>query len=114
MLLMLIIMALPLLGLVVFWWLPLPAAIAVYVAALIVSGLYDWFMIRAMHVPPFHDVHRLIGASGTVLSWRGRQGRIRCEGEIWRARCEPEVEPKPGQPVEVVNAEDGWLEVKIV
>jgi membrane protein implicated in regulation of membrane protease activity len=113
MLLMLIIMALPLLGLVVFWWLPLPTAIIVYVAALIVSGVYDWFMIKAMHVPPFHDVHRLIGTTGAVLSWHGQKGRIRCAGEIWRACCKPGVEPQIGQVVEVVNAEDGWLEVKI-
>jgi membrane-bound serine protease (ClpP class) len=43
----------------------------------------------------------LIGATGETLSWQGDEGRIRVEGEIWRARADT---PLPsGSRVKVVG-----------
>jgi membrane-bound serine protease (ClpP class) len=45
----------------------------------------------------------LVGTEGEALSWEGAQGRVRVNGEIWRARAT--VPPKPGTPIKVVGRE---------
>jgi membrane-bound serine protease (ClpP class) len=46
----------------------------------------------------------LIGAQGETVTWEGEEGRVRVEGEIWRARTAPPGTPlKAGTPVKVIK-----------
>jgi membrane-bound serine protease (ClpP class) len=43
----------------------------------------------------------LLGAEAQAISWNGQEGRIRIEGEVWRARAKASLQP--GARVKVVG-----------
>ena len=45
----------------------------------------------------------LLGAEAQTISWDGQEGRIRVEGEVWRARAKASLQP--GARVKVVGRE---------
>jgi membrane protein implicated in regulation of membrane protease activity len=86
MLLMMIIMSLPLLGIGLFFVLPLAAALPAYLAVVGFSGIYQWLMMRAMHLPARTGTEGMMGSKAVVLNWEGTRGQVICEGEIWQPK----------------------------
>ncbi len=58
---------------------------AVGSAALLLGALAA--LVRARWRPVVTGGEALIGAEGEAVSWDGEEGRVRVEGEIWRARA---------------------------
>jgi membrane-bound ClpP family serine protease len=82
---MMLVMSSPLLGLVLFFVLPLWTAMPIYVVLLAISGSCHWLMMRSMRLPAQMGREAMIGAVAVVLNWKGDAGQIRWNGEIWRA-----------------------------
>ena len=54
-------------------------------AALILLALAT--LLRSRKRPVVTGSEALIGAEGEAVSWDGDEGRVRVQGEIWRARA---------------------------
>jgi len=80
-----VILALPVIGLAVFWIWPLSIALPVYLVILSISGLFYFAILKAMHRPVVTGRAGLIGRPVDVLDVSGRSGHVRLLGEIWRA-----------------------------
>ncbi len=104
---MMLLMALPLLGIVLFFVLPPGLAIPLYVLGLILSGITHWAMMRSMRAPVQTGRQGMIGSRGRVLSWQQAGGVVSCHGEVWRARCVTDAPLVPGVEVEVLQLQQG-------
>jgi membrane protein implicated in regulation of membrane protease activity len=96
---MMLIMALPVLGLGLFFVLPLTAAVPLYLVLLSVSGAYHWLMMRALRLPPQVGPEKMIGSVVTVRKWKGNAGQVIWESEIWRAETAGGTVPASGDKV---------------
>jgi membrane protein implicated in regulation of membrane protease activity len=82
---MMFIMILPVLGLALFFVLPLAAALPLYLVLLAISGAYHWLMMCAMRLPFQAGPEKMIGSIASVRNWKGNAGQVLWEGQIWRA-----------------------------
>jgi membrane protein implicated in regulation of membrane protease activity len=84
-----LIIMLPIVGIIVFFLLPLSAAIPVYLVILLASGLAYWSVARAMRRRPKTGREGLIGATARVISHVQPGGNarylVRTQGELWGA-----------------------------
>jgi membrane protein implicated in regulation of membrane protease activity len=85
MILMAIIMALPLLGLVLFRLYPWQVALLPYAMLVVASAMFDVLMMRGMRLPVSTGREGMIGSTAAVLNWHGGTGQVSWKGEIWRA-----------------------------
>jgi membrane-bound serine protease (ClpP class) len=58
-------------------------------------------LLRSRHRPVVTGSEALIGADGEAVFWQDREGRVRVNGEIWRARADAPL--AAGTPVRVVG-----------
>lgn len=111
MLAMMVMMAFPLLGIALFFVLPWPSAVPLYLAGVLLSLLLHRAMARSMKLPVRMGRGSLIGQGAEVLSWDGYEGRVRCRGESWHAWARDPPDLRPGERVKVVDLEGVTLEV---
>lgn len=108
-----LILLLPLIGLVVFWLLPLSSAIPVYLAILLASAGMYWAILRAIKKTPTTGASGLKGATGRVVSKlkpsEESQYLVEADGELWSASS-PEM-LQPGDEVRIVDVKGIRLEV---
>lgn len=106
------ILLLPIVGLIVFWLLPLNVAIPVYVAILLVSAGMYWAILRAIKKTPTTGAVGLKGATGRVVSRlkpsEESQYLVEADGE-WSASSPDTLQP--GDEVRIVDVKGIRLEV---
>jgi membrane protein implicated in regulation of membrane protease activity len=82
-----ILLLLPIIGIVVFWLLPLPLAILAYIVILIISALLYWVIARAMKKRSRNGMEGLVGYEAMVVSELGPHDEarymVRVRGELW-------------------------------
>ena len=91
-----LILLLPLAALPLFWVLPLPAAIVLYLFCLVLTGFAWWFITRSLRRPVVTGAQGLIGEAGEVVSLKagvGRECLVKANGELWSARCDAGLQP---------------------
>lgn len=75
------------------FWLPAPWGVVVVIGAAAVElaevGLWVWWSRRRR---PVVGAEALPGRSGTVVAARAPVGRVRIDGELWRARSDAPLE----------------------
>lgn len=103
---------LPILGLVVFWILPLPVAAPIYILILGVSAWRYRSIVRLMRRPVAAGPETLIGQVGRVVSLSDTSVRVQVNGELWIARSISALEE--GNSVTVVGVEGLTLLVAAV
>jgi membrane-bound serine protease (ClpP class) len=81
--------------------LPVLAAAAVASAAFFILVLA--VLLRSRRRAVVTGAEALLGAEGETLSWQGAEGRVRLQGEVWRARAKGPLEP--GMRVKVIARE---------
>ncbi len=108
---MMIMMAFPFLGIALFFLLPWPSALPLYLGGVVVSVFLHRAMARSMKLPVRMGRSSLIGQEAEVLSWDHSEGRVRCRGESWHARARDPQSFEPGERVEVVELLGATLEV---
>jgi membrane protein implicated in regulation of membrane protease activity len=109
-----LIIMLPIVGVIVFWLLPLHVAVPIYLIILLVSGLVYWSLARAMRRRPKTGQEGLIGATGKVVSRHqpgvGAQYVVRTQGELWDANSPDTL--KAGEMVTITGIDRLTLLVK--
>jgi len=108
-----ILLLLPVIGIVVFWLLPLPLAIVAYTLILLLSGVLYWVIARAMRKSSKYDMESLVGTEARVVS-KSRpedeaQYMVRVRGELWRANSSDSLER--GDTVKVLSVSGLTLQV---
>lgn len=91
-----LILLLPLAALPLFWVLPLPLALPLYIFCVVVAGLAWWFITRSLKRRVVTGAPGLIGTVGEVISpgnGAGRDCLVRAAGELWSARCDTGLHP---------------------
>ena len=101
----LILLLLPLIGIVVFWLLPLPAAILTYLVILLLSGSMYWVIIRAMKKRSEYGIEGMIGTEARVVSKLQPQDEaqymVKVRGELWSANSLDDL--KPGEKIKILS-----------
>ncbi len=86
-----LILLMPVLGLLLFWLLPLSYALPSYVFIVLISAFLYWLITRAMRKPIQDGFQSLIGTEAEVVSKQASDGstkylvRSQGEGELWSA-----------------------------
>ena len=110
----LILLLLPLIGIIVFWLLPLPWNVVAYLIILLISGLLYWVIARAMRKVPEAGLEELVGAEAIVASKLSPHDEarymVRVQGELWSADSEDELEP--GEKVKILSVDGLVLTVE--
>jgi membrane protein implicated in regulation of membrane protease activity len=93
-----IILAMPLISLVLFYYLPFKTAIAIYLPVLFLSLLIYYKIKKAMEAVPKGGMDEMMGKEGVIIESLTPDGRIRVKDEIWNARStEPMMEGERGR-----------------
>jgi len=82
------------------------SSVVVIVATLLAAGFFILtlsMLMRSRHRPVITGKEALLGATGEVVSWQGQEGRVRANGEIWRARASRPLQP--GMPVKIIDCD---------
>jgi membrane-bound serine protease (ClpP class) len=89
-------------------------SLPVLVAAAIVTGgffiIVLAMLLRSRRRPIVTGNEGLLGAEGEAVAWQGEEGRVRVNGEIWRARASRPLEP--GNRVKVTERQGLMLTVE--
>jgi membrane-bound serine protease (ClpP class) len=100
----------PLAGLPLFVFLPLPTALALYLPLTILSLAVAVPTLRALYGPPTTGPEAMRGQEAVVVTAEGRSGLLSCDGELWRYTAPEPL--APGDRVTVVAVEDLTLVVR--
>jgi len=105
-----LILAMPLLGLVVFWFWPLSIAGPAYAGIVALSAWLYLLIIKAMRRPVVSGKESLMHSRGTVLGRDGKLFRVRANSEIWNAASADRL--SVGESVEVIGIDGLILNVR--
>lgn len=105
MLLMMLIIAFPLIGIILFFVLPLKISLPVYIVGAAASIFYHRVMMRSQKLRVVTGHRGMIGRTATVISWQSDHGTVRCLSELWNARMEDGGSAAPGSRVLVVGVD---------
>jgi membrane-bound ClpP family serine protease len=103
---MVIMMALPILGLPLFYFLPFSTALPTYVCLLFLSGLMYYGMFSAMgrKRKVQTGLEQIIGGEAVVVEDIDAEGKVEIGDEIWKATANGEKFHK-GKKVRVIGAQ---------
>ena len=109
-----VVILLPILGIAVFWLMPVGFAIPGYLVILLLCGLVYWATIRAMRKRPVTGRESLVGDTARVVSELGPEDRVQYEveaqGALWSANS-PDV-LKRGKTVHIMAVDGLTLTVR--
>lgn len=104
-----LILMLPVLGLPVFWLLPLPEALPVYGVVLALSILVYVYVMRAMRHPVETGAEKILHSTGKVIEVGAKDVRVRVHSEMWHAVSAEKLQP--GDLVEIIGIDGLKLRV---
>ncbi|MBI2217696.1 MAG: NfeD family protein [Candidatus Rokubacteria bacterium] len=105
-----LVFALPLLALPVFWVLPLPQALAVYVPVSALALGTGVVAVRALVAPATTGPEAMRGRRARVATTDGRRHVVKVDDELWTASCRDAL--GPGDRVVIVDVEGLTLRVR--
>ena len=106
----LVLIGLPLAGLSVFWFLPLPVALPIYFAIAAFTAAFYWYLYKGNGRPAMNGADEMQHAIGKVVSSNERLASIWVRSELWSANYEGEL--REGDLVQVVGMEGLRLRVR--
>jgi len=106
----LVLVALPLAGLSVFWLLPLPMALPAFLLIGVATVAFYVYLYKGNSSPVLTGAEELQRAIGKVLGANGRLADVWVRSELWSARYEGEL--REGDLVQVVGREGLRLRVR--
>lgn len=105
-----LILMLPVLGLPVFWLLPLSEALPAYGAILALSILVYVYVLRAMRHPVETGAEEILRSTGKVIEVGAKDIGVRVHSEMWRAVSAEKLQP--GDVVEIIGIDGLRLRVR--
>ena len=106
-----IVFILPLVGLVLFWLLPLEQAILFCSLILVASGLFFWLLWKDFRKPVTAGIEGMIGQKAEVIQNGRGTFKVFARGEIWDAISKEDL--SVGQKVEIAGVERMTLVVRL-
>jgi membrane protein implicated in regulation of membrane protease activity len=103
MLLMMLVMAFPVAGILLFLYLPWKTALVLYAAGTAGSAFYHTLMMRSQRMRVTTGRRGMLGRSAVVITRSGDSLLVRCEGEIWKAEVQGGGSLAPGSEGVVVG-----------
>jgi membrane protein implicated in regulation of membrane protease activity len=100
----------PILGLAVYWFLPISVATIIYVIILILSAWLYYYVIKAMHRPVVSGMESMLHSDGKVVTKEGDVLQVRVHSELWDAESSDDL--WPGDQIEVIGAKGLKLKVR--
>jgi membrane protein implicated in regulation of membrane protease activity len=107
-----ILFVLPLIGLILFWILPLQQAVLLYSLLLIVCSIFFWLMWKDFWRPVRTGVEGMVGSKAEVIRGRNGRSKVAFRGEIWDAVSHADL--SAGQTVKITGVERMKLLVEAV
>ena len=99
-----LILLMPVLGLPVFWLMPLSVALPIYIIVVLISAFLYWMIMKAMNKPPQDGFQSLVGTEAKVVSrlapGHSAQYLVHSQGELWSAYAKETLQP--GEKVNIV------------
>jgi membrane-bound serine protease (ClpP class) len=77
----------------------------------ILALLSGWITWRAYQKKVSTGPESFLGANAEVISWTGREGRVRVQGEIWQAGSDHPYDFQPGDSVLIARVDDLHLRI---
>lgn len=105
-----LILALPFLGLMVFWLWPLSVAAPVYATIFVLSLWMYYLILQAMRRPVVTGAEEILQGIGKVIEVRKNKARIRIHSEIWNAVSTDRL--RVGDQVEIMGVNGLMLRVR--
>ena len=105
-----VLLILPLIAAPLFWMLPLSAALPVYGAVLLLSGVIYAYAIRAMRQPRQNGAEGMIGESGRIVIGELGETHVQIRNELWHAIADFPLHE--GECVKVIAAQQAKLRVQ--
>jgi membrane protein implicated in regulation of membrane protease activity len=109
--LMLVVMALPILGITLFFFLPFWTALPMYICLFLFSALVYYGMFSGMRGKVQTGKKKMIGKKALVIEDIDPEGKVEYEGEIWNATSQGQKLAK-GKRVRISGAQGLTLMVK--
>ncbi len=81
----------PIIALPIFWLLPMPLALPLYLALLGTTGLLLWPGIGALRQPQRAGREGMVGTRGDTLTEINPRGLVQCQGEIREAIAREQI-----------------------
>lgn len=106
----LVLIGLPLAGLSVFWFLPLPIALPTYLLIGAATAGFYWYLYKGNGGPVLTGAEEMQRAVGKVLRTNGRLADVWVHSELWSAQYEGEL--RDGDRVRVVGMDGLRLRVR--
>jgi membrane protein implicated in regulation of membrane protease activity len=100
---MMLVMAFPVIGLLLFFLTPWTVAVPIYLVGVFVSAFYHHAMMSSMKLPVRTGAKGMAGRVATVTESSPGRMKVRCGSEIWAARSEDDLRLGTGTRVEVVE-----------
>jgi membrane protein implicated in regulation of membrane protease activity len=108
----LVLIGLPLAGLSVFWFLPLPIALPVYLLIAAATAAFYWYLYKGNSSPVLTGAEEMQRAVGKVLGANESLADVWVRSELWSAEYEGEL--REGDRVRVVGMDGLRLKVRKV
>lgn len=89
-----LILLMPLLGLGLFYVLPLSWALPLYGGVLLVSGLLYGLIYKVHRRPVACGRESMVGRRAEAVEGFQGRGRVRYQNVLWKARCRERLEPR--------------------
>ena len=105
-----LILSLPVVGISVFWILPLQLAIPVYIVILIISSIMYSAIMTAMKTKVKTGKEGLVGETGIIFNLTPEDIFVRVHGEIWEATSNDKL--IKGDKIRIINVKGLLLDVK--
>lgn len=107
-----LILALPVLGILVFWIFPLQIALPLYIIIFIISTIIYSAVIKLMKIPVKTGIERMIGEIGNYEGSTKEGKTVSVHGELWNAASLEEL--KLGEKVTIVSVNGLQLKVESI
>jgi len=101
----------PIIGLIVFWLLPLSEALPLYLLIVALSAVLYFMLLKALRRPVATGNRGLLGKSVVVVDMHGHEGQVRVNGTTWHAISEDEIEN--GDEARIVGVEGLTLKIEL-
>lgn len=105
-----LVLLLPVIGLTVFWVLPLTTALIVYMVVFALSVWLYWYVVKSVFWPVQTGVEKMRRSVATVIAVDGSRLTVSMNGEIWTAVSRDRLEVNDR--AEVLDIEGLVLKVK--
>ena len=81
-------------------------------AELALLGIFIFLFVRHRRLKTTTGVESMIGHAAEIVEWSGRQGRVRIQGETWKAEADQALGLQPGDKVTVAAVDHLILKIR--